>query len=64
MKARATDAVGCCGDVGQSRHNVAAAIDGENLHFVSRSVGPEAANAHNANLVTFHTVKRFRDAVY
>jgi hypothetical protein len=52
------------GDVGQSRHNVAAVIDGHHLHFVSRTAGPEARNAHSANLVTFHTVKQFRDLVY
>jgi len=52
------------GDVGQSRHNVAAVIDGEALHFVSRSAGPEAANAHNADMVTFHTVEGFRRLAY
>jgi hypothetical protein len=52
------------GDVGQSRHNVAAVIDGDDLYFVSRSAGPQAANAHNANLVTFHTVSSFRELRY
>jgi hypothetical protein len=52
------------GDVGQSRHNVAAVIDGDDLHFASRSAGPEAANAHNANRVTFHTVRGFRETGY
>lgn len=52
------------GDVGQSRHNVAAVIDGDDLHFVSRTAGPKAKNAHSGNLVTFHTVKNFRDLVY
>ncbi len=52
------------GDVGQSRHNVAAVIDGDDLLFVSRSAGPEAANAHNANMVTFHSVQGFRQLVY
>jgi hypothetical protein len=52
------------GDVGQSRHNVAAVIDDRDLHFVSRTAGPEAKNAHSADLVTFHTVHNFRDLVY
>lgn len=52
------------GDVGQSRHNVAAVIDGQDLHFVSRSAGPEAMNAHSANMITFHTIRRFRDFRY
>ncbi len=51
-------------DVGQSRHNVAAVIDGDDLHFVSRTAGPQAKNAHSADLITFHTVKSFRDLVY
>jgi hypothetical protein len=52
------------GDDGQSRHNVAAVIDGDNLYFVSRTAGPRAKNAHSADLVTFHTVKSFRSLVY
>ena len=52
------------GDDGQSRHNVAAVIDGDDLQFVSRSAGPEAANAHGADMITFHTVKDFREFAY
>lgn len=52
------------GDVGQSRHNVAAVIDGNDLHFVSRTAGPKAKNAHSADLVTSHTVHGFRDLIY
>jgi len=52
------------GHVGQSRHNVAAVIDGDDLLFVSRSAGPQAANAHNADMVTFHTVTDFRKLIY
>ena len=39
-------------------------IGGDDLHFVSRSAGPEAANAHGADMITFHTVKDFREFAY
>jgi hypothetical protein len=52
------------GDVGQSRHNVAAVVDGDDLCFVSRSAGPQASNAHNADMITFHTVPGFRELRY
>jgi hypothetical protein len=52
------------GDVGQSRHYGPGVIDGEDLQVISRSAGPEAGNAHNADMITLHTVKKFRELVY
>jgi len=52
------------GDVGQSRHCASFVFDGEDLHWLSRSAGPEAGNAHDADMITFHTVPRFRELVY
>lgn len=48
----------------QSRHYASMVIDGDDLHVLSRSGDDRAASAHNGNLITFHTVKRFRDLVY
>jgi hypothetical protein len=39
-------------------------IDGDDLHVLARSGDERAASAHNGNLITFHTVKRFRDLIY
>jgi hypothetical protein len=47
-----------------SRHYASMVIDGESLHVLSRSGDERAANAHNGNLITFHTVKNFRNLVY
>jgi hypothetical protein len=40
------------------------AIDGDNLYVISRSGNEDAADAHNGNLITFHTIKNFRQLVY
>jgi catechol 2,3-dioxygenase-like lactoylglutathione lyase family enzyme len=48
----------------QSRHYASMIIDGDDLHVLSRSGDERAASAHNGNLITFHTVKRFRELVY
>lgn len=48
----------------QSRHYASMVIDGDDLHILSRSGDERAASAHNGNLITFHTVKDFRDLVY
>lgn len=39
-------------------------IDGDDLHILMRTADAAAKNAHNSNLITFHTVRRFRDLVY
>ena len=48
----------------QSRHYASMVIDGEDLHILSRSGDSEARNAHDVNLITFHTVKGFRRLAY
>jgi len=47
-----------------SRHYAAMAIDGNDLHVVSRSGDERAVNPHDGNVVTFHTVRNFRALVY
>jgi len=47
-----------------SRHYASMVIDGEDLHVLSRSGDERAKNPHDGNLVTFHTVRGFRDLVY
>ena len=47
-----------------SRHYASMVIDGEDLHILSRSGDGSARNAHDGNVITFHTVKNFRDLVY
>ncbi len=49
---------------GEGRHYASMVIDGENLCVVSRSGDSRAKNAHDGNLITFHTVKDFRKLVY
>jgi hypothetical protein len=48
----------------QARHYASMAIDGDNLYVISRSGNEDAADAHNGNLITFHTIKNFRQLVY
>lgn len=48
----------------ESRHYASMTIDGDHLHIASRSGDHRADSAHNCNLITFHTVKNFRDLVY
>ena len=51
-------------NVGQSRHGGNMIIDGDDLHILMRTADADAKNAHNSNLITFHTVKHFRELVY
>lgn len=52
------------GAYGQGRHYASMVIDGDDLHVLSRSGDERAADAHNGNIITFHTVKEFRALVY
>lgn len=47
-----------------SRHYASMVIDGEDLHVLSRSGDEMASNAHNGNLITFHTIRNFRELIY
>jgi len=49
---------------GQARHYASMAIDGDDLHVLSRSGDERAKSAHDGNIITFHTVRHFRDLVY
>jgi hypothetical protein len=40
------------------------AVDGDNLCVLSRSGDSRAHSAHDGNLITFHTVRDFRQLVY
>ena len=51
-------------DVGQSHHGGNMVIDGDDLHILMRTADADAKNAHNSNLITFHTVRGFRDLEY
>ncbi len=48
----------------EARHYASMAFDGEDLHVLSRSGDARAKNAHDGNLITFHTVRDFRKLVY
>lgn len=48
----------------QSRHYASMVVHGDALHILSRSGDSRAKNAHDGNLITFHTVKDFRRLVY
>ena len=48
----------------ESRHYASMLIHGEDLLVLSRSGDHRAKNAHDGNLITFHTVKGFRNLVY
>ncbi len=48
----------------QARHYATMVIDGDDLHVLSRSGDARAKNAHDGNIITFHTVHNFRDLVY
>ena len=52
------------GEYGQGRHYASMAIDGDDLHILSRSGDARARSAHDGNLITFHTVRGFRRLVY
>jgi hypothetical protein len=51
-------------DVGQSHHGGNMIIDGDDLQILMRTADASAKNAHNSNLITFHTVRSFRDLRY
>lgn len=48
----------------QSRHYASMIVDGVDLRIVSRSGDARAKDAHNGNLITFHTVRDFRKLAY
>ena len=48
----------------QARHYASMCINGEDLHVLSRSGDRRAKSAHDGNLITFHTVRDFRNLVY
>jgi len=48
----------------ESRHYAAMAVDGDDLHVLSRSGDSHAKSAHDGNMITFHTVRNFRALVY
>jgi hypothetical protein len=47
-----------------SRHYASMIVDGDDLHVASRSGDERAKNAHDGNLITFHTIRDFRGLVY
>ena len=51
-------------DMGQSHHGGNMVIDGDDLQILMRTADSAAKNAHNSNLITFHTVRYFRDLTY
>ncbi len=51
-------------DDGQSRHYGPGVIDGQDLQVLCRSASQAAENAHDADMLTFHTVRNFRSLVY
>lgn len=56
--------VAVSGGPGQGRHYASMVVAGDDLHVLSRSGDARAKNAHDGNLITFHTVRDFRDLVY
>jgi hypothetical protein len=48
----------------QARHYASMAIDGDDLHVLSRSGDERARSAHDGNFISFHTVRNFRRLVY
>ncbi len=51
-------------DPRQARHYATMVIDGDNLCVLSRSGNARAKNAHDGNIITFHTIHNFRELVY
>lgn len=47
-----------------SRHYASMVIDGEDLQVLSRSGDERALNAHDGNLITFHSIPDFRSLLY
>jgi hypothetical protein len=52
------------GTYGQGRHYASMVFDGDDLHVLSRSGDHRAKDAHDGNLITFHTVPAFRSLIY
>jgi hypothetical protein len=50
--------------VDASRNYASMIIDGSDLHILSRSGDLDAKDAHNGNIITFHTIKNFRRLAY
>jgi hypothetical protein len=48
----------------QSRHYASLAIDGNDLYVLSRTGDHRAKDAHNVNLISFHTITDFRNLIY
>ena len=48
----------------QARHYATMIFDGDDLHILSRSGDDDAKSAHDGDIITFHTVRNFRDLVY
>lgn len=48
----------------ESRHYCGMAVRGDDLLVLSRSGDENAKNPHDTNLITLHTITRFRDLVY
>jgi hypothetical protein len=48
----------------QARHYASMVVDGDDLHILSRSGDERAANAHDGNMITFHSIRDFRALVY
>ncbi|MAS37412.1 MAG: hypothetical protein CL610_25660 [Anaerolineaceae bacterium] len=48
----------------EARHYASMVIDGDDLHVLSRSGDTRAHDAHNGNLITFHTISQFRHLIY
>ncbi|HJP29009.1 MAG: sialidase family protein [Candidatus Latescibacteria bacterium] len=51
-------------DAGQARHYASMVVDGDDLLVLSRSGDHRAHSAHDGNLITLHTVRRFRGLIY
>ncbi|HOF41366.1 MAG TPA: sialidase family protein [Candidatus Hydrogenedentes bacterium] len=49
---------------GQARHYASMVIQDDDLHVLSRSGDARARSAHDGNIITFHTVRDFRNLVY
>jgi len=47
-----------------SRHYASMIIDGDDLRVLSRSGDERATSAHDGNIITFHTIAKFRELVY
>lgn len=51
-------------DPRQARRYASMVIDGDHLHVLSRSGTEHAHDAHNGDVLSFHTVQDFRNLVY